>query len=230
MNAGELIKYFRNCVNERPIAGDPDETALFWQREDILEYLNAAQVHYNSLVHNLDESYNMVALDYLSNGVTFTAIDLPHDIQKLKFLEFYSSQTQDIGVEIFPINITEKFRLNMIYPNRYYFQDNQVIFKPELSGAYKVTMYYLQRLPRLLNDSDICNLPEDAHENLVYYAVEKALLRDKQGSLSSYWAKIRQQKDIDLQNFIVPRQAQAPNTVLPRVDWETGIFGLNIGF
>lgn len=230
MNAGEMISFFRNCVNERPIAGDPDETTLFWQRADILEYLNAAQIHYNSLVHGLDESYNVVALDYLSEGQPFKELPLPKNIQKLKFLEYYSSPTQDIGVEILPINITEKFRLNMIYPNRYYFQDDKIVFKPEIAGAYKCTLYYLQRLPALFNDEDVCNLPEDVHENMVYYAVEKALLRDKQGSLSKYWSELRREKDAELKNFIVPRQAQSPNTVLPRVDWETGIFGLNVGF
>jgi hypothetical protein len=230
MNTGEMVDYFRNCVNERPVAGDPDETALFWQKEDILQYLNNSQIRYNAFVHNLDESYNIREQEYLYTGTPIKEIVLPKDLQKIKFVEYYSSATQDIGVEVFPITIVEKFRLNMIYPNRYYFQDNKIRFKPEIAGIYKVVIIYLQRLPKLFDDQDVCALPEEIHENIVHYAVEKGLLRDKQGSLSNYWKEIRKQGDLDAANFIVPRQAQQPNSVMSRVDWETGIFGLNVGF
>lgn len=233
MNTGEMIELFRNYVNERPYDSDTGETTVFWKRADILQYLNMAQIHYNAIVIMLDESYGLVYHDYLPADVDSVekSVILPADCQKIKLLELFTSNSDFNGIEILPIHITEKFRLNMIYPNRYYLFGNQIKFKPELDTSWtKCRLYYYYRLPQLANDDDVCQLPQEVHENIVIYAVKLGLLRDKQASLANYWAQILKDKDAFLANVIVPRQAQVPNTVLPRLDWEAGIYGLNVGF
>ena len=224
MNTGEMISLFRNYVNERPYAEDTQEEAVFWKREDILEYLNRAQVHYNAFVNDLDESYNIVLFTILVANLINSSFVLPENCQKIKFVRMKTATTDDIGYEIKPMNIVEINRRQAFVPYRYYLEGDKVVFFPQFQGSSGqfLETYYLKRLPKLVNDSDICQLPEEIHENIVARATMNGLLRDKQGSLSNQWAGQVKALDADAANFIKPRITQEPNSVMSRVDWEAG--------
>lgn len=233
MNTTEMISLFRNFVNETPYDADTQQTALFWKDQDIMEYLNISQIHYNSFVHDLDESYNISVKDYsyIENAnpqpdldiLDSKTIQIPNDAQKVKMIEVLSQTGDTFGFDCKPVNITEKNRLFTFgsgFLFRYYFQNNQLKFLPELpKGGNIVRLYYLRRLPKLVNGTDISQLPEECHENVVMYAVTRGLLRDKQNSLAASWEKDLQAKDAWLANTIKPRTAQEANTVLWRDDW-----------
>lgn len=229
MNLGEMISLFRNYVNERPYADDINETTVFWRTEDIIEYLNRANVVYNAFINNLDESWNIEATNY-TPGATQLEFILPENCQKVKYVECFSSAVDTLGQELFPINIIEKNRMNIGGSRRYYLKNNRVVLINPLSGVSRLTILCLKTPELLRGNADASELPEQAHENIVLDAVVQGLMRDKQGSLSNYWEKRKMKKDQDLSNYLQPRIAQMPNTVLPRSDWETGARGLSYGF
>lgn len=217
-----MVSLFRNYINERPYTDDPSESTLFWRKEDILEYLNRSQIVYNAFINNLDESQNIKITDYTPEANQLEFI-LPEDTQKVKYVEYFNSATDTCGEEIMPLNIVEKFRINIAYPFRYYLQNNKIVLLSTLSGVFKLTVYTLKTPVELKDNDDVSELPEQAHECIVLDAVVQGLMRDKQGSLSQYWAKRKGEKDKDLANYLQPRIAQAPNQVLPRSDWGTGL-------
>lgn len=231
MNVGEMIDLFRNYANEKKYAEDTNESALFWTTPDILQYLNQAQVHYNGLINDLDESYSMGIRDYAFPNVNNDAsivdkytVTLPEMMQKVKLVEVLTPPEMRFGYTLRPINVVEKNRYNLDWGvAKYYFQGNQMKFLPQIPNGV-VRLYYLRLLPQLKANEDICQLPSDSHENIVMYALVRALMRDKQANLAASWEKDLAMKDKWLIDLLKPRTAQEANTVLARDDWQASLY------
>lgn len=231
MDTLTMISVVRNYLNERPYPTDTLGEALFWTDADILQYLNIAQVHYNAVVNGLDESYNIAAPVYLCSTLVNNTLPIPDDCQKIKYMRVFTNAQDDLGYEVKPINIVEINRRTAFQPYRYYLQANDIKFTPDLaSSMHSVQLYYLLRALPLVTTIPVpvtppvstttCYLPVEIHENICIRAVVQGLLRDKQKVLADEWLTILRQKDLDVVNFLKPRDAQEANTVLPRMDWE----------
>lgn len=236
MNVQEMVSLFRNYANERPYANDTTESAVFWRTADIIEYLDRATIHYNALLNDLDESYNIDIHDISHSDIDLSTGNLlPENLQKIKLvtlIDLDSADAEKPEDEIKPINLTNKTRLSSYSNNsggisaRWFFQGDYIKFTNWDSGTTRTArIYYLKSLPKLKNYNDIPQLPEILHENIVVYGLIQGLLRDKQAMLAGYWKNNLEKLDKFAIGHLKPRQVQEPNHVSPREDWGGSFYG-----
>jgi hypothetical protein len=175
MNVGEIRRRVKNIVG--------DESGVFIEDPDLLDYINDGQLDIVRRIHVLQTNAT------ISTIVNTDLYAVPADFILEKRVTYLGTRMKKTSLEeIDSIDVDKDLTSNVGTPTWYYFAGNKIGFYPTPSSsvANPIKLTYVRAPTALALDADIPEIPVHMHEDIVRFCVLRAREQEEEASLLSY--------------------------------------------
>lgn len=201
-------------------------------------YINAAAYELRDLLVNTYEDYFLATpYTFTTDGTNFQ-YTLPTDFEKLLGVDMGLGGGTTGYVTLHKFDFIERnnyvfpqvtSQLSAVFNPRYRIVGNNVMFIPTPSAGQIVRMWYIPRMPRLLQDTDVLDGVSGWEEYVVVDAAIRALQKEESTEAVQVLMAQKQALVKRIEESAMNRDAGQPDTISNSRRWSGGSYGGNNG-
>jgi hypothetical protein len=165
-------------------------TEVFLNSEfDPTIYLSAVNGYINrglrSISHKIDfySEESSYAIPTVAGTGTYA---WPSDLGRIRYLRNVDDATTLLAVRLREV---DESPISTGKPFKYATDASSLALYPTPDGVYNLSLRYWALPPLLVNDTDVPAIPEDYHDLLIFYALQRLYAKVEDVEMSSYWAQ-----------------------------------------